>query len=246
MPTPNWQAATSGQLPKANQINQFLGTHVTQVIYTGVQKAAQTTAGTGSTNTNGTYLAQSFSTAVGQTAIGYVALNITANTSNSTNLGPTTVSIYTNNAGAPGTSLLSTTVTAEYVNLGPVFIVVPVPLTGLTASTTYWIVIAAAGNASFNYMWNKSNQVSGASTSPNGATWTAQAYGFQYEVFDQSLVNPVVATWEDSGARYVWLGKNTNGTLSNIGEYTSGQTTNGYCQTYRTLSYSSGHLTGVS
>jgi hypothetical protein len=70
MPTPTWQAATTGQLPKAAQVNQSLGTHKIQLLYPALRKANQSTAGSGTTQTNGLYIAQSFTTAVGQTQTG--------------------------------------------------------------------------------------------------------------------------------------------------------------------------------
>lgn len=246
--TPTWIAATTGQLPLANQINQFLGPHQMQMLYPSVQKAAQTTAGAGATQSNGLYIAQSFTTAVGQTTIGYVLLTI-GTAGGLTGLAPTTLTLRANNAGAPSTTILATTsIAAEYVAMVPTAIVsFPLPVTGLTASTTYWLVIAAAGDPTHHYDWSKSNQVSGTSTSPDGVTWTAQAYGSLYQVWDQTIVgSSPLFTWEDAGARWVWFGYNTNGTMSSIGEYTSGQTTNGYAQSFRSPTYTSGKLTGAT
>jgi hypothetical protein len=247
MPTTTWLAATTGQPPLAQQVNQLLVTHPFQNIYTGTQTASAT-GGSGNSNTNGLWLAQSFTTAGGQTAIGYGLIQVfpSPSTSSSTKLGPTTVSIYTNSAGAPGVPLVTATLTTEYSNVTPLDTIVPLPVTGLTAATTYWIVISAAGNSSFSYTWNKSSAVTGASTSPNGSAWTAQAYGFRYQIFDQSLIQPLAATWEDSGARWTAYYYNSNGTITQFGEYTSGQTTLGYTQSIRSLSYSSNLISGVS
>lgn len=247
MATPIWQAATAGQQPRAAHVNQLLGTHTHRFIYTGVQTSAQTTTGTGSVTTNGTWLAQSFTTAAGQTAIGYVIAYITSGgASSGSQLGPTTLSLYANSGGAPsGSALASVTLTAEYVSGAPTLVTFPLPVSGLAAATTYWLVLASAGNATYSYQWLKSNQTSGASTSPDGITWTAQTYGLVYEVYDQTVVNPLVASWEDSGARWVWVAHNTSGELTTIAEYTAGQTAAGYNQTFRNLSYTSGQLTGA-
>jgi hypothetical protein len=245
MTTPTWQAATTGQLPKADQVNQLLGTHQAQLLYTGTQRSAQNTAGSGNTNSNGLYVAQSFTTAAGQTAIGYVNLTVST-TGGFTGLAPTTVSIYTNSAGAPGVSLGSMTVTGEHVAASPAIVTYPLPVTGLTASTTYWIVVAAAGDASHFYGWHRSNQVSGASTSPNGTAWTAQTYGMLYQVYDQGVIPPLVASWEDNGARWVWFSFNGDSTLAEISEYTAGQTATGYMQSFRTLSYSNSSITTIA
>jgi hypothetical protein len=242
--TPNWQAATTGQAPQAAHINQLLGTHSIKLLYTGVLKSSQTTAGSGTTNTNGTWLAQSFTTAVGQTAVGYVILNLNSNTSQGSNLNPATVSIYANSAGAPtGSALISTTVTTEYVFDGPVGTFVPVPITGLSASTTYWIVIPAVGNSSFNYTLSKSNQVSGASTSTNGTVWTAQAYGFIYSVYDQTVSGQMLFTWEDGGLRWSWRNYNTpTNQFGQLAEFTTGQTTTGYLQSFRDFNYTTNNM----
>lgn len=245
MTTPTWQAATSGQPPLAGQVNQSLVTHEAQLLYTGTQRSAQNTAGSGTTDSNGLYIAQSFTTAVGQTAIGYVNLTMSA-TGGFTGLAPTTISIYTNSAGAPGTAVASMTVTGEHVSASPAIVTYPLPVTGLTASTTYWIVMAAAGDASHFYGWHRSNQVSGASTSVNGTAWTAQAYGMLYQVYDQGVIPPLVASWEDNGARWVWFSFNGDDTLSMISEYTTGQTTTGYMQSFRSFAYSNGSITTIT
>lgn len=244
MTTPTWQAATSGQPPKADQVNQLLDTHTTQLIYTGTLKSSQNTAGVGTTNTNGLWIAQSVSTVVGQTTVGYVNLTVST-TGGFTGLAPTTVSIYTDVAGAPGVSLGSMTVTGEHVAASPAIVTYPLPVTG-SLGITYWIVMQAAGDASHFYGWHRSNQVSGASTSPDGITWTPQAYGMLYQVYDQTIVPPVVASWEDNGARWVWFSFNGDNTLAEISEYTAGQTATGYMQSFRALSYSNGSITTIA
>lgn len=249
---PAWLGATTGQTGVAGQINQFLGTHPATVLYAATQTAGQTTAGASSTNTNGTYLAQSFSTAGGQTAVGYVILPLSTTTTSGSSLAPTTVSLYANASGAPtGSALVSATVTAEYANLATGGTATntafyPLPVTGLTASTTYWIVVASAGTSGNNYTWFRSNQASGASTSANGTTWTAQSYGFKFQVFNQAASGLLTHTWEDSGARWTWNGYGTTNLITKQAEYTTSQGTNQYVQSFRTLSYTSGLLTGVA
>lgn len=250
--TPAWLAATAGQPQVAGQVNQFLGTHASIVLYAAVQTAAQATAGGASTSTNGLYLAQQFTTAVGQTAVGYVLVPVTTTTPTGSSLATTTLSLYANSAGAPsGAALVSTTLTAEYANLASggtatVPVIYPLSVTGLTASTTYWLVLAAAGNVSNSYTWYRSNQASGASTSPTGATWTAQTYGFKYQVFDQTASGLQVATREDAGARWTASSYTAAGLISTYAEYTAGQSAAGYLQSFRTFSYSGGLLTGVA
>lgn len=250
--TPTWLAATAGQSQVAGQVTQFLGTHASVILYAATQTAAQTTAGAASTSTNGLYLAQSFTTAVGQTAVGYVIVPVTTATTSGSNLATTTLSLYANSGGAPsGVALVSTTITAEYANkasggAATVKLVYPLPVTGLTASTTYWLVLTSAGNVSNSYTWYRSNQVSGASTSPNGTTWTAQAYGFEYQVFDQTASGLLTATRDDAGARWTATTYTTLNLVNTYAEYTAGQTAAGYLQSFRTNSYSNGLLAGVA
>jgi hypothetical protein len=210
-----------------------------------VQKAAQTTAGTGAVNSNGSWIAQSFTTAAGQTQTGIVWLTL-AVTGTPT---PLTVSIYASSGGAPsGSPLVTTQVPREFVGSSAGLIPIPLPQYGLTASTTYWIVAQAVGDASDYFAWSKSNQISGASTSTNGASWTTQSYGLLYQVYDGTPKPPVVALWEDSGARWSWMAHDSTGRISTLWGYTAGQTAAGYAASVRTLSYSasSGILTGVS
>jgi hypothetical protein len=115
----------------------------------------------------------------------------------------------------------------------------------VTASTTYWIVTTAVGDPSDLYSWSKSNQVSGASTSANGSTWTAQAYGLLYQVYDQSASGNLTHTWEDSGARWTGLTYNASNQITGLAEYTVAQAS-GYIEANRTLTYTSGSLTGVA
>lgn len=247
--TPTWLAATTGQPPKASQVNQYLGPHQAQLLYPSLRKANQSTAGSGTVQTNGTYIAQSFTTAVGQTTIGYVVLTINTTGGLTGLLPPTTLSLHANNAGAPAAAALATTtIASEYVASVPgATVEFPLPVTGLTASTTYWLVLSASGDSTHHFNWSKSNQTSGTSTSPDGTTWTAQTYGLLYEVWDQTISDITVKfLWEDAGARWVWLAYNADDTLANIAEYTTGQTTTGYLQSFRTLTYSSKGITAVT
>lgn len=244
-------AATTGQPPLAQHINQFLTTHPTQFIYTGAQQQFNTTAGATSTGTNNLWLAQKWNTQVAQTTLGYVAIALSTTVTSGSVLPPTTVSIYTDNAGVPGTSLFSITVTAEYANLAtggtPTnTLIVPCPLTGLAAATNYWIVVTASTSAGGQYTWFRTTAGLGASTSPNGSTWTAQSYGFIFTIFDKTMAAPLVAVLEDGTQRWQVFRYNTNLEVSNRAEYTGGQTASGYNQGWRTLAYTNGLLQGVS
>lgn len=252
--TNTWLGATSGQPPKAAQINQFLGVHAETNLYAAVQKSSSTTLTATATTSNGTYIAQSFTTAAGQTAIGYVIISFNSPIASGTNLGTATLSLYANSAGAPtGSALISTTLTAEYAfdassgggGGSTAFVIYPLPITGLTASTTYWLVTAPAGTSGNHYHWYQTTAGSGASTSTNGTSWTAQTYGLGYQVFDQTASGMLTATWEDSGNRWTAYTYNTSGTIATLGEYTIAQNS-GYVQGFRTFTYSNGQLTKVA
>lgn len=253
MPTTSWLAATSGQPPLAQHINQFLVPHPTTYLYTGNSQASVVTSGATTTGTNNLWLAQSFTTGASQTAIGYVQVPISTTTTTGANLAPTTLSLYANSAGAPtGAALVSTTLTAEFAYLTTsngntnVFTTIPLPITGLTPATTYWLVLHSTTSTG-QFTWFRSASASGASTSTNGTTWTAQSYGFRYNVFDQFPTAPLVAIWGDSGARW-WVGGSfqSSSQVGQAAEYTGGQTAAGYNQGFRLYFYSGALLTGTS
>ena len=247
--TPNWLGATSGSLPVAGQVNQFLGTHAAQYLYAGALQASQVTLGSTETASNGLYMAQSFTTGASQTAVGYVSMPLGSTNASGSNLAPITLSLYANSGGAPtGSPLVSVTATTEYMYLASgggtasTFLLYPLPAT-VTASTEYWLVTAPVGNSTFHYHWYQSNQTSGASTSTTGSSWSAQAYGLAYKVYDQSATGLLTATWEDSGARWTALTYTALEQIATLAEYTVGQTAAGYTQGFRTLTYSNGLLT---
>ena len=243
MAVPSWQAATAGFSALAGHVNQFLCSHAVTYLYTGAQQANQQTSGGGGTTSNGLWIAQSFATSGSQATVGYIMFFGGRNGSPS----PWQFSLQASSAGAPsGTPLVSASLPAEFAGAGGAWITVPLPASGLSVSTTYWIVAQANGNVSVDWFWNRSNQASGASTSANGTTWTAQAYGLLFRVFDQQAVLPLAGTWEDSGARWTALAYNGSGQLTGIEEYTAGQAANGYTASSRALSYTSGLLTGVA
>jgi hypothetical protein len=253
--TNTWLGASSGQLPKAAQINQFLGVHALKNLYAGTAEAAELVNGSAHTSGSATiYMAQSFPTFAAQTTVGYVSVPITSFTSSGSLLGTTTLSLYASSGSAPtGSPLVSTTLTTEYAyaasssGVDTTSVIYPLPITGLTASGSYWLVLAPAGNNTQHYTWRQSNQTSGASLSTNGGvSWTAQAYGFQYQIYDQTASGLLTATWEDSGARWSALTYTATEEISTIAEYTVGQSATGYTQGYRTLTYTNGLIAKVA
>jgi hypothetical protein len=242
MATPVWIGATSGQPQLANQVNQFLGTHAATYVYTGASFSSQGTTGSGSVNSNGLYVAQSFTTG-STTAMGRITLTMTTTAVPT----PLTVQIRTNNAGAPSsTVLVSTVIPSPWATASVLAQSIPVPVTGLSTSTTYWIVTLPAGDVSDFYSFYKSNQVTGVSTSTNGTSWTAQTYGILYAAYDQSTVLPLVHTWEDGNARITLFTSNSNNTPSSIEEYAVAQGANQYAYSYRQYTYSGTMVTKIA
>lgn len=250
MTTPTWQAATATYSALAGHVNQYLTTHATTYMWTGTLQESNTTDAGTHVSGNGTWLAQKITLSASQTTTGWAVLPIYSYTSSGSVLGPATLSLQADSSGAPsGTSLTSVTVYTEYAYAvsGGVAAQVPYPLpaSGLTAGGAYWLVLSPAGNGTAHYAWEQSTATSGASTSTDGTTWTAQSYGLGYTVYDQSAVAPLLGTWEDSGARWTAMSY-TSGQLTGIYEYTAGQSATGYATSSRTLSYSGTLLTGVA
>lgn len=234
MATPSWLAATATQQAQAGQVNQFLGTHAATLVYQGATVSTQVTAGSGGTNTNSLWIAQSFATGTA-TKTGRVLLKL-GFTGTPT---PLTISLYANSSGAPtGSALVSTFVPTNYLTGAGATVSIPLPTT-VTASTTYWIVLPAVGDVSDFYTWSKSNQTSGTSTSTNGTSWTAQTYGSLYTVLDQSAILPRMHTWEDSGARWTTVTSNANMTPATLQEITTAQGTNQFMYSSRSFTYAS-------
>lgn len=243
MATPNWLGASSNSAPQANQVNQFLGTHASTVIYTGTSQGSSTTLAGSATNSNGLYIAQTFTPGSNQTIQRWI---LTLAVTGSPN--PLIFSIQTNNAGAPsGTILTSTTIPAQFVAGSAGQLSVPTGAAALTSGTQYWFVFNAVGDVSNFYSVSRTTAASGASTSPNGSTWTAQAYGLYYQRFDASVVTPIVHTYEDSGVRWTTLGVNaTSRALTSLNEYTVAQAANDYVSSVRTFTSTNGLLTSIT
>ena len=248
MATPSWLAATAGYRTLPGQLNQFLGAHASTWVYAGTQRAAQSTGSGTYASSSSTYLSQTFTTAVGQSAIGQVWLQVSTvgGSPTAATIPPLTLSLYASFSGQPtGAALASTTVSEQYVYAAPFWLPVPLCATGLTAGANYALVASAAGSGSAYYVWQHSNQVSGAATSPDGATWTTQGYGLMFQVFDQSPGGQVQFLYDDSGARWARFTYDALGRVATIAEYCAVQGAAPLSST-RTLTYTSGMLTGVA
>lgn len=247
MATPTWLAATAGQVGRPGQINQFLDTHTSQWVYTGNLAVQQATGAALYQSTAAQYLAQTFITGSSQTAIGRLALQISTvgGSPVTATITPLTVSLYASQFGLPTGSAITTVSLAEpYVYSQPFWVSVPMFVTGLTASTPYWIVVGIAGTGSAYYVWQESNQTAGAATSTDGVTFTATAYGLMYQVYDTTGGGQVLGMVDDGGARTVTF-TYTGASLTGLTEYTQAQGGTTLVST-RTFTYSGGFLIGVS
>jgi hypothetical protein len=240
MTTPTWQAPAPGQPANAGHINQFLLPHPSQIIYPGVQKAGRTTDGSAASDSNGLWVAQSFT---GVTAVGRAVLTVTKHGTP----GLLQVSLQNDASGKPaGVDLVSVQLPAEWFTTAKTSVSMPLPLTGLASSGTYWLVCQAVGDASDYWAIEHSTQTSGASTSPDGSTWTAQTFGIIHQLFDQTVNGAPKHEWIDGGARWSILSYDTaKGTLIGIYEYVTGQAGT-YQAQGRTLAFANGNLVSVT
>lgn len=249
--TPTWLGATAGFSGVAGQANQFLGTHAAQFVYSGTLREGQSTGSSVYSSSQSTWLSQEFTTASTQTSISYLQLQISTVGGSPTLqlINPLIVSLYADSLGFPtGSPLITTTVSSQQVYNSGFWLVVPMPITSLTGLTNYHIVTQAVGTATHYYTWQQAVSGTGAATSSDGVSWTAQSYGFMYQVYDQSgtLGSKVNAVIEDNGARLTQFTYNANGTLATTNEYNVAQGTNTYLSQNRTFTYTNGLLTGVS
>lgn len=244
---PTWLAATAGHGAQAGQVNQFLGVHNSVFLYQGTQKAAQTTGAAVYQSTQSQWLAQSFTTAAGQTQVGAVWLQIATvgGSPTSAAIPALTVALYAGSNGTPtGSALASTSIAEQVVYSSGFWLQVPLPVT-VTPSSAYQLVVSQAGTSSHYYVWQQSNQTSGASTSADGVTWTTQAYGLLFQVLDQAVTGTLQALYDDSGARVTQLSYNTSGVLSQVTDSVLAQD-GSIVTTTRSLTYSGASLIGVA
>jgi hypothetical protein len=224
MPSPNWSAAVAGTRGDSGQISQVMLGHNVQLVYAGTRFSSQTTAGSGTVTGNSLYVAQSFTTGASTTAVGRITLTgfVTGN--------PSLLNL--------STPLVTTLSPVSWMNTSNNTYTWPLPVTGLSVSTQYWIVASWTGSTGNTYTFTQSNQTSGTSTSTNGTAWTAQAYGIEYQVYDQTQTLPLTHTWEDNGMRITWLPVNTAGYIGSIEEFTQTVSETSGLYSYRNINYS--------
>lgn len=244
---PTWVAASAGSNSAGGHVNQFLGAHNSQIIYTGAAGSAQTTGSGLFQSTYGTWLSQQIATLAGQTTLGYVQVQVAAvGGSPTAELIPAlSVGLYSDVNGLPGQVIASASVASSYVYSQPFWVTVPLAATGLTPSSTYHLVVAAAGTASHYYAWQQSNQTSGAATGSDGVNWGLGGFGFMYQLYQQGAGGQPQFLWDDSGQRWAQLTYNSLGLLTGIAEATTSQA-GGVFSSTRSLTYTNGLLTGVN
>jgi hypothetical protein len=185
---------------------------------------------------NGNWVAQPFVLATG-TEVKRVRLYVTGVGANA----DVNVSLRADNSGNPsGTSLVTILLPKEFFDTSPRWVDIPLIKTGLTNGATYWIVTESGGDGSNRLLFGTSGAVSPSlKTSSNGSTWVAGATQMLHTV-STGTSGLLVAATEDSGAAWFELTYDGSGNLTNVGEYVGG------FRNKRTLTYSSGTLTGVS
>lgn len=236
MATPTWAPAVAGAQAAADQLNQLLGTHPTQLVYEGSAVATgNTTAQASQYGTNGLWLAQPF--VLSGTAVDRVRL-WAADAGAGADV---TISLRADNAGNPATgSLASIVLPTEFLSGSARWVDLPLRASGLTNGATYWIVVAAAGDGSNRALFGASGSSSPfLKTSANGTTWGATATQLLHRVL-AGATGLLVAASEDAGARWTELTYDGTGNLTDVREYV------GAFRNTRTLTYASGILTGVS
>lgn len=249
MAVPVWLGATAGAVGQAGQLNQFLGTHDSAWTYSGATlRASRAVGNTFYLSTTGQYLAQQFTTASAQTTIGQVWLQVSTvgGSPVTATIAPLTLSLYAVSGVFPtGSPLASVTVTEPYVYSAPFWVPFPLVVAGLTPSTIYQLVLSPAGSGSAYYVWQETNTTPVSLASPDGVTWTAQAHGLMYQVFDQTGSGRLLSVYDDAGARWLQLTYDAQGRVGTVTEYCVTQG-GGTVTSTRTLTYSGTFLTGVS
>jgi hypothetical protein len=247
---PTWLGATAQNPGNSGQVNQFLAAHNANYVYTGgVLQASATTGISVYDSTDNTWLSQSFVAGSSQTTLGSVLLQIsTVGGSPVTDtIGLLQVALYADSSGFPtGSPLATISVPETYVYSSPFWVSMPLVAASITPGATYHIVVMAVGTVTNYYAWQQSNTGGGAATSPDGVSWTAQAYGLMYQVYDLSGTTlPVLLIYEDDGTFWTAFTYNTNGTLATVEQFAVTQS-GGALQSSGTLAYSNGLVTGVS
>jgi hypothetical protein len=249
MSAPTWRAPQSGQAVQAGDINQFLGLHATTYIATGALFDFESTTGASSVplQASGTfqYAQQVFANSTFPGRLGYVGAYLQAVGSGA----DVTITLFATTSGVPTTQVTSTVASqvvlpAEFIPTGaPGVCYAPLPISGLTPSTIYAMVLTSPGTASNYVTWQKSVRT-GAAFSGNGSGggWVSQPFGMRYELWAGPGIGSLgqdgrlAFVFEDGGARWSQFVRTPNGTIATVREYT------GAMRSQRTVTAGSGYI----
>jgi len=215
MTTPTWASAQVGTSAQAGQINMFLGSHQAQYIYTGTNQGvggAAPTATFTDMKSGGTPSLAAKIVAYPATTVSYAWVWLKA----TGNAADVTAQWWTNSGSTPGAQFggsPSVTIPAEIVSsfggTGGFWVAFPMPITGLTATTTYWLVLSSPGSSTNFVSWAVDSAVTGRATNPNSppsGAWTTQTANFSCVVWGTDVAPfNLNFIWEDSGAGWVGL-----------------------------------------
>jgi hypothetical protein len=256
MPTPNYNAPTVGSTFSAGNINQFLGSHAATLLNQGTSKVSYIVAVTSQQNSNtgaaAQWIAQPFSTVGGQTTITRVELSLYGNTPGF----DTTLELRTDNAGVPSNVVLwSCNIPADFQNNSAwataTGLSIPCNITGLSASTKYHLVIDGTSNTTQFARWSTAatSVNNGLKSASGSGSWTSVASTFLFNVFNGTggVVRNIIEDCPAGGPPVRWVGMDyTNSTRDGYSTPTIVREVVGALRSLRTLSYSSGSLTGVA
>lgn len=131
------------------------------------------------------------------TNINWIAQTITAGTSgnltkidirlknNNSGTGPVIVAFYSDNSGAPGTllgtsSVANSLITGSYAYVSARFIEAP----AVDSSSVYWVVAYVQGNGTNDYKWSSSTSATTALTSSDsGTTWSTASFEMNVKTY---------------------------------------------------------------
>lgn len=259
MSVPLWHALAQGGTLSSSDLNQFLGDHPASFLYFGVSKVSYIVAGSANANTNtgaaAQWLAQPFTTAGGQTTITRIELNLQAVGTGA----DTTLELRTDNAGVPSNTVLWSCVIPADFQGAAAYISIPCNVSGLSAATKYHIVLDGTASTSNICRWNSAvTSVNAGLVSASGsAGWSSAGKTFLFNVYNgtNSVVRHIIedgttsttgGVTQTNGAPAKWSGYDwtvaatANALLTTVREYC------GALRSVRTLSYTSGVLTGVA
>lgn len=99
--------------------------------------------------------------------------------------GTVLVALYSNNVGAPGTLLATSSIAASAITSSYAYLTARFPSAPtLTNATIYWIVLYVQAVASSSYKWSSTTSATTALTSSNsGSTWSSTSYALNFKQY---------------------------------------------------------------